>query len=581
MTAVLDALGWALVHSLWQLALVGLAGSIAQRAAGSLRARYLCAMGALGLCLALPVLTFLRGLAFHGTPLPIADPTPVLRAAVLTAPVPPAPGPTVLEVLQGALAARVTLIAGLWALGASLMAVRLAGGIHLAGRWRRTSLPAPEAWEGRFRDLASRMGVGGRAALRVSLRVATPVALGLARPVVLVPASLLAAMPEPYLEALLAHELAHLARRDYLAGILQGAVEVLCFHHPAVWFLSRRARALRELLADEAAAGALGEPRRLALALDALDDLQQRLPALALSARGGSLHDRIHRLLRPAAPKGAPWLAVPVLALLLPCAALAMGAQIPAGPPIAGHPEAVATLDRIAREEGVDPQLLRSLGWVESGLVAVRRSKAGATGLLQVTPETARRFGAQDLSDRVQVDRAGARYLKSLLVSYHGDVDQAVTAYTCGADAPEAAKSAARGYASLVKSLLESRAVQPAAALPRGGVEGTFLRQEDGSLVLDVHLSSTGNPVDLAILPAAEGAAAPIARLTMGGVGRDAGGPWTESWPRIILKPLPPGTRVRVRYALPGEGLAGETEVVLDGPWKTFELRTSPVPAAR
>ena len=82
----------------------------------------------------------------------------------------------------------------------------------------------------------------------------------------LVPAVLVTGMPPHLLEALLAHELGHIRRHDYLINLLQNVVEILLFYHPAVWWLSRRIRTEREQIADDFAAHHLGDPRRLALA---------------------------------------------------------------------------------------------------------------------------------------------------------------------------------------------------------------------------------------------------------------------------------------------------------------------------
>ncbi len=110
-------------------------------------------------------------------------------------------------------------------------------------------------------------------------------------------------MPAPLLEALIAHELAHVRRHDYLVNLLQGVVETLLFYHPVVWWLSRRIREERELIADDLAANALGDRRRLALALAELDRSfdasTPTLPRFAPAARGGQLMARIQHLIRP------------------------------------------------------------------------------------------------------------------------------------------------------------------------------------------------------------------------------------------------------------------------------------------
>jgi D-alanyl-D-alanine endopeptidase (penicillin-binding protein 7) len=125
------------------------------------------------------------------------------------------------------------------------------------------------------------------------------------------------------LEALLAHELGHVRRHDYLVNLVQNVIEALLFYHPAVWWISHRIRLEREQIADDFAARALGEPRRLARALSELERLQFSGHHLAQAAAGGDLAARIRRLLRPD-PQLLDWrAAIPVLGLVLACAASA------------------------------------------------------------------------------------------------------------------------------------------------------------------------------------------------------------------------------------------------------------------
>jgi D-alanyl-D-alanine endopeptidase (penicillin-binding protein 7) len=205
-----------------------------------------------------------------------------------------------------------------WSLGVALMALRLGLGLAWVARLRRQGRQADATWQVRLDALAARLGLRRPVALRVLAQLESPLTLGWWRPMVLVPASLISGMPAPLLEALLAHELAHVRRLDYLVNLLQGLVESLLFFHPVVWWLSRRMRAEREQVADEIAAQAIGEPRRLALALHALSQLQAEedlTPSLSMSARGGDLLKRIHRLAAPGHQTPSWKLALPALAL--------------------------------------------------------------------------------------------------------------------------------------------------------------------------------------------------------------------------------------------------------------------------
>jgi hypothetical protein len=175
---------------------------------------------------------------------------------------------------------------------------------------------------------------------------------------VLVPASLATGMAPQLLEALLAHELAHVRRHDYLVNLVQSTIEILLFYHPAVWWLSHRIRVERELIADDLAASALGEPRRLALALSELDLFQLSTPQLAPGAIGmrGKLMSRIKRLVRPQSePLGSSFswkLALPALGLALTAALHAHAGTTAAAPEAQPKPGFHHITLRTGREDG-------------------------------------------------------------------------------------------------------------------------------------------------------------------------------------------------------------------------------------
>src|SRR5262249_10965781 len=128
-----------------------------------------------------------------------------------------------------------------WLVGVVVLSVRLAGGWIAAARLRYsgTRAAAPE-WQEMLRELAENMGVAGRVRLLVSPRIEAPAVLGWLRPIILVPVAALTGMSPEHMEALLAHELAHIRRNDYLINLLQSVVETVLFYHPAVWWISRQ-----------------------------------------------------------------------------------------------------------------------------------------------------------------------------------------------------------------------------------------------------------------------------------------------------------------------------------------------------
>jgi beta-lactamase regulating signal transducer with metallopeptidase domain len=192
-------------------------------------------------------------------------------------------------------------IVAVWLTGAFAFSMRLAGGWLVASRLRFAGVvrPAPSDWQDRLSALASRVGISGPVRLLVSSLAQTPMAVGHLRPVILVPLGALAGLPADQLEALLAHELAHVFRYDYLANLLQSVVEALLFYHPAVWWISKQIRAERELCCDDIAVAIAGDRIRYARALADLEAFRSASAQPVLAATGGDLLARIRRLVDP------------------------------------------------------------------------------------------------------------------------------------------------------------------------------------------------------------------------------------------------------------------------------------------
>jgi D-alanyl-D-alanine endopeptidase (penicillin-binding protein 7) len=337
--ALIAALGWTLVHFVWQGALLGCIVAVLLTLLRNARpeARYALACAGLLLCLAWPAVD-LALLLQAGTGAGANRLLPGSAGAALAGP--DADG------LLSWLGRNLGWIVALWAACAGALGLRMAAGLLWIGRAARLQASDP-AWQDRLSRLAERCGLGRAVRLRVVDGLASPITAGWWRPVVLVPASLIAGMPPQLLEALLAHELGHVRRHDYLVNLLQNVIETLLFYHPAVWWLSRRIRAERELIADDFAARHLDEPRRLALALSELEKLQFSSHHLAQAANGGDLMARIRRLLRPDV-QALNWkAAVPVLGLAVVCAASAHAPSSQRAAPAAGAPSAVAGLTRV------------------------------------------------------------------------------------------------------------------------------------------------------------------------------------------------------------------------------------------
>ena len=328
--SLLDAVGWALIHFLWQGTLVaGLAaGALAATRGSAATVRYAIGVAALATMAALPIATAWRATDADPFRLQIGTETPIaLRAALATAAtrgdVPTAvAGPTrsasLLERRRDATGARLDAVVPVqprsgvdvvtwfpwlvatWAVGVLVLSVRLLGGWLRARRLSHDGvMPAPAACVAAAARFASRLGL--RQAVRVleSRLLEAPVAIGWLRPVILLPTSALTGLPPEQLDAIIAHELAHIRRQDYLVNLAQSVVETVLFYHPAVWWVSGRIREEREHCCDDLAVAACGDRERYARALVSLEGLRGAAVLPVVRANGGSLIMRIKRLLTP------------------------------------------------------------------------------------------------------------------------------------------------------------------------------------------------------------------------------------------------------------------------------------------
>ena len=295
-----EALGWTLIHALWQGFAVVLTVALLFHLTRQSRAalRYQLGMGGL----------LMQVLASVGTFGWYYEPRSVATVAT-------AVGPTInahsglvatadtawLMQTQGFLATHLTQIVWLWLVGVAVFGIRLVGGWAYVQRLRTTAtLPVATALLDATARMARTMNVSVR--VQVTARVTGPLVVGVLKPVVLWPVGLLAGLSMADVEAVLAHELAHVRRHDYLFNMAQSVVEVLYFFHPALWWLSARVREEREHCCDDLAVAVIGDARTLARALALVEAWQQdaqQTPTLAMAfaSKRQLLLQRVRRML--------------------------------------------------------------------------------------------------------------------------------------------------------------------------------------------------------------------------------------------------------------------------------------------
>ncbi|TDB59109.1 M56 family metallopeptidase [Arundinibacter roseus] len=195
-----------------------------------------------------------------------------------------------------------------WFIGVAVLLVRFLGGWLYLERLRLASSRIQDnGWNLRFRDLMNRLRIQQTVDLRESVHTLSPMVVGVVRPVVLMPLGLLSGLSPQEFEAILAHELAHIRRHDYLVNLLQSFVEVIYFFHPGLWWLSGRIRAEREHCCDDLALSVCDDRSALAHALLRVAEFGQS-PALAVAfaSRKPLLLQRVRRVLGVASPARRP-----------------------------------------------------------------------------------------------------------------------------------------------------------------------------------------------------------------------------------------------------------------------------------
>jgi beta-lactamase regulating signal transducer with metallopeptidase domain len=348
MTVLTSVLGWTLVHFLWQGALLGLATAAALRLCRrrSAECRYAVACIGLAVMVLAPAVTARALWRTAAAVAPAADAAARPSGSARQPPASPAAaehaaGPALPASSPGTevLPRWMSVIVVAWGLGATLLLARFTGGCWRIRRLLRRSRRAPASrWQGRAQLLASRLGIGARVPVMEVEAVGAPAVIGTWRPMILLPISALTNLTPDQIDAILAHELAHIRRHDYLVNLLQMLVEAVLFYHPAIWWVSSRIREAREYCCDDVAVGLCREPALYAEALTELATWRAGSTATAVGASDGSLLARVRRLLdTPSPERSAPSIGVLVgvaagMLVVAGAAAHSSASLLPVGP---------------------------------------------------------------------------------------------------------------------------------------------------------------------------------------------------------------------------------------------------------
>lgn len=306
---LVSALGWSLLHSLWQGALIALILGVAllflQKKSSNLR--YTLSISAIVLTL----FSFLGTFAYLYSEA-LAHSASYQRTILVFTQRPDSLGgyeniiATATE-NQGILAVfldyfnhHLPIIVVVWLLGVLVLSLRFLGGIAYLQRLRHyQNQPLSRYWQEKMEDIARQVQVKKSVQLLESALIKVPMVVGYMKPLILLPIGTVNALSQAEVEAILAHELAHIRRHDYLVNLIQSIIDVLFFYHPAVWWMSSTVRGERENCCDDLALSVTGNSLIIAKALANLEAIRLSTPQLSLAFVGqkNQLLNRISRLL--------------------------------------------------------------------------------------------------------------------------------------------------------------------------------------------------------------------------------------------------------------------------------------------
>jgi beta-lactamase regulating signal transducer with metallopeptidase domain len=382
-----ETLGWSLIHFLWQGILVAMlaASLLAALKNASASARYVVACFAFVLMAIAPVATVLTMTSHKATNQGAATITnheppdaavsaangslvqaPPLTATVALSPdeMPDAAAGVPLTATSESASNSETLTAWLatlvvgWLLGVTALSLRLIFTLLQVSRLRnRNTSSASASLVDRVEKLTHRLRVSRPVRLAQSALVEVPTVIGAVKPLILLPASAMTGLSAEQLDAILAHEIAHIRRHDYFVNLIQTVIETLLFYHPAVWWLSSRIRQERENCCDDIASAACENPLRYAQALVRMEELRTPGGSLVLTATGGNLKLRIRRLLgQHTRQESRPgWWVGGLVSLLIVGGLILCVASLPAQT-VADEPDQQPTTDNSAVDESPKDQ---------------------------------------------------------------------------------------------------------------------------------------------------------------------------------------------------------------------------------
>jgi len=184
-----------------------------------------------------------------------------------------------------------------WLLGVSIFLIRFAGGLWYVNRLKtRNVYSAPDIASKYLKKLTTQFPMLRKVKVLESARVNAPIVAGIFKPVILFPIGMISQLHPSQVEAILAHEIAHILRSDMLTQTLCSLAKALLFYHPAMWWMQHSLAEEREFACDEFALNLTSNPPALAKALANVKAWESNELAMAFQNKQHYLLNRISRI---------------------------------------------------------------------------------------------------------------------------------------------------------------------------------------------------------------------------------------------------------------------------------------------
>lgn len=298
----ISALGWTVLHSIWQITLITIIVKLLMLGLQkkSPQLRYAIGVTALLTICITSIVTFYSVFEnnYQENNFGISEAFPTAIQSILSVDATEI-GASFFDKIISFLEGHLSLIVGIWSIGFVLFFLKMFSGFYFIEKIKkRGHHPVETTFQERLQVLSNRMHIKQSVKLVESSLVKVPMMLGYFKPIILLPINLISGVDEKMIEAIIAHELAHIKRNDFMVNIFQTLLESLFYFHPAVWWISNQVREEREKCCDDLAIKACNDSLVYAKSLLHVQTIALNQNGLSLAFTGKNKKHLLNRVKR-------------------------------------------------------------------------------------------------------------------------------------------------------------------------------------------------------------------------------------------------------------------------------------------